>query len=107
MSVTVGGKQYEYKKATLGLMRRMAPLEKTLRSVAAALEDSEKWAEFEKTWKAYVSMILVSPGDLLNVEDLDFEDIGKVQRGFFGQAEVTPPKSDDGKKTSPGSIKPV
>jgi hypothetical protein len=94
MSCTIGGKEYEYKKADLGLMRKAIQIEVPLDiPLSELLKDDEKFNAASNAWREYCLLVMTAPDEaVLDYGALTFGEIKEVREGFFVHAVGTVPK---------------
>jgi hypothetical protein len=107
MTVSVGGKEFTFKKPTMKHLRFLATKEYEAWFASEALKESvssdENFQSCAKKWKEFCEDVFVSYGEELEFERLDGAEIVEVARSFFGSLAGTPPAQEKPIPASPAS----
>ena len=101
----IGGKDYEFNRPTLKLLKEVVKVEHDLDSVKLneILEDEAKYTQVCDAWKQYCALVFQNPDGLTDYEQLTFEEIGSIRSGFFDAAVGTIQKPNASPQILPAS----
>jgi hypothetical protein len=98
MTVSVGSKQFEFKKPTMKHLRFLAIKEYEAWLASDALRESvssdENYDAFTKKWKEFCVDVFVQYGEELDFENMQPADINFIVTSFFGSLAGTPPAQE-------------
>ncbi len=91
--MTIGGKEYQFNRPVMGLLRKVAKVEAKLNEVFPKMfTDDESFKSFEDSWREYCQLVFQKPDDGLKAENLTPDEIAEIQKSFFGNPGGTPKK---------------
>ena len=113
--MTINGKEYQFHKPTLNLLKSLAKAETELDAMISngetfvtLVKDEEKYEKFKVAWSEFVHKAFVTFDEFVqDPGNFSFGDIMEIRKSFFGGAVGLVNVQPNGSATSPGSSSKV